>query len=598
MKIKDFIVSFIVLYVMLRLDVSSLDAQDCSEAWLQEAKFQLDTFIISYRPQTGLNYSDSINSKIKSYRLEDCEATYWINYYRAELLELNNRHQEALDIYYTLSSTAKELQKWDLFVSIQISIARVMETINRGDDCLRHLKMAKEYIDHKQLLNLYAFYGVRMSSYQRIFNSKDSAYFYAQQAVDYGIKYNAPRQIADGYYLLGILTSNIDTSYYLLQQSYKQFLLNKNYNGATSMAKNIQNKIKNTKFSNQSPAWLDTISKYIVLIKEHNYTYHYLLNKYYEEISDRYFFKNNLDSAYYYLKLSKEHMKQSDINVNQTEISQAEIDNITSTERFKAEALTRQTKFQKILLSILVLGLISALIVAYNLNSKKIKIEKQRTLIQNQNEELAHSFQRQSILLSEIHHRVKNNLQLVISLLTLHFNKVKDNKEYQYLEDISNKVRSIALIHEHLYHTEQFEKIELKSYLKDLLEHYLALHTSDTEFAYEIIEDQAIHLNLETVMPIGIICTELISNSLKYGRRPDQMLKLEFKLQSLESKYILKFHDNGIETNRKFTDQIKSGMGTLLIDSMVRQLQAQSSPTINGTASFNLVFQEKIISKV
>ena len=86
MKIKDFIVSFIVLYVMLRLDVSSLDAQDCSEAWLQEAKFQLDTFIISYRPQTGLNYSDSINSKIKSYRLEDCEATYWINYYRAELL--------------------------------------------------------------------------------------------------------------------------------------------------------------------------------------------------------------------------------------------------------------------------------------------------------------------------------------------------------------------------------------------------------------------------------------------------------------------------------------------------------------------------------
>ena len=162
---------------MLRLDVSSIYAQDCNEVWLQEAKSQLDTFLISYRPQTGLNYSDSISSMIKSYRLEDCEATYWINYYRAELLELNNRYKEALDIYYTLSSTAKELQKWDLFVSIQISIARVMETINRGDDCLRHLKMAKEYIDHKQLLNLYAFYSVRMSSYQRIFNSKDSATF-------------------------------------------------------------------------------------------------------------------------------------------------------------------------------------------------------------------------------------------------------------------------------------------------------------------------------------------------------------------------------------------------------------------------------------
>lgn len=587
-----------VLTIGLSIVCPSLSAQNCNTIWLKDAKLQLDTFLISYRPQTGLNYSDSIISKIQSGGLENCEASFWINYYRGELLELNNRYQEALDVYYPLSSRARKSQKWDLVVSIQISIARVMETISRGDDCLRHLKIAKEYIDNKQLWNLTAFYCVRMSSYQRIFNNKDSASLYAQRAVDYGIKYNSPRQIADGYYLLGILTSDMDTSYYFMQQSYKQFLINKNYYGASSMARIIYNKLKNTKLSNHSVAWLDSISKYIVLIKEHNYTYHYLYNKYYEEISDKFLIDKKLDSAYHYLKLSKEHMRLSNVNVNQTEVSQAEIDYITSTERFKAEALAKQSKFQKILLSVLVLGLLSALIVAYNINSKKVKIDKQKSLIQIQNDELAHSFQRQSMLLSEVHHRVKNNLQLVISLLTLHFNKVKDNVEYQYLEDISNKVRSIALIHEHLYRTEQFEKIELKSYLMDLLEHYLALHTSEHQFEYRIKADQLIYLNLETVMPIGIICTELISNSLKYGRMPGQPLMLEFKLQALESKYILKYQDNGAMRETNFKEEVKSGMGTLLIDSMVRQLQAQSSSTVFGTAAFNLVFQEKKTSAV
>lgn len=598
MKIKNFILYLLVLCATLRFDVYSLNAQNCNELWLQEAKLKLDTFLVSYRPQRGLIYSDSISLIIKSNSLEDCDESYWINYYRGELLEFDNRNQEALEIYYALSSKTKELQKWELFVLVQISIARVMETISRGDDCLRYLNIAKEYIHNKQLWNLVAFYSVRMSSYERIFNSLDSSKLHAQIAVDYGIKYNVPRQIADGYFLLGILTSNIDTAYYLMQQSYKQFLVNKNYYSASAQAMNIYVKIKNSKLSKQALPWLDSVQKYIVFVKGHNYLYHYLQQRYYEEISENFLNNKKLDSAIHYLKLSKEHLNQSNINVNQNEVTQAEKEYIAASERLKAEALAKQSKFRNILFTILVLCLLSAIIVAYNINSKRIKIEKQRTLIQNQNDELAQSFKRQSMLLSEVHHRVKNNLQLVISLLTLHFNKVKDKKDFQYLEDISNKVRSIALIHEQLYNTEQFEKIELKSYIKELLEHYLSLLTSDTEFKYEIITDQSIHLNLETVLPIGIICTELISNSIKYGRSPDRILKLEFKLQSLESKYILKFQDNGIATNREFADQIKSGMGTLLIDSMVRQLQAQSSPTVNGTASFNLVFQEKIISKV
>ena len=213
-----------------------------------------------------------------------------------------------------------------------------------------------------------------------------------------------------------------------------------------------------------------------------------------------------------------------------------------------------------------------------------------------QNNQLNKYLEQQQLLLSEVHHRVKNNLQLVISLLTLHYNKIKNKTDFHYLEEIANKIRSIALIHEHLYNSGEFERIELSSYVKELLEHYLALHTSAQTFEYRLEADSPIYLNLETTMPIGIICTELISNSLKYARREDAGLLLEFKLSTLENKYILKYQDNG-KVNSVISNK-NEGMGILLIESMVRQLQAQSSSSAIGTSSFNLIFQEKKISQV
>lgn len=97
-------------------------------------------------------------------------------------------------------------------------------------------------------------------------------------------------------------------------------------------------------------------------------------------------------------------------------------------------------------------------------------------------------------------------------------------------------------------------------------------------------------------MPIGIICTELISNSLKYARRDNTVLRLEFKLGTLDHKFVLKYQDNGLSQTVGHIS--KEGMGTMLIESMVRQLQAQSSASGQGTSSFNLIFQEKKVSIV
>lgn len=584
--------------IVLQLTWLGLQAQSCDEEWLLHSKLKLDSLVISYSPVTALSFADSMSRFIRNKGLDHCEPSLWMEYNKGEALELNSRFKEALDIYYGLARTAQKNNQWALLVSTHISIARSMETIDRGTDCERHLKLAKGYLDTHQLWELYAFYCVRNSSYHRIFQSKDSALYYARLALHYGRQFHDSRQTKDACLLMGLLSSEIDSAIYFNQLAIQYFLEVRDFHGASAMAMNIYYTLKKNKAEAPFELWLDTVASFLPRIQEHNFTYHYLCAKYYSEKADQFHAERSYDSAYYYLKISENHLKQSQKTIEQAEISQAEIDYFTSIEKLKTESLRKTTVLQKIILIALMVGIGGLFWGLRAMYLKNKEIGRQKHLVQTKNDELAIANQKQKVLLSEIHHRVKNNLQLVISLLALHYNKVKDHKESYYLEEISNKIRSIALIHEHLYAKGEFEKIEFISYLRDLLEHYIALHIKENQFEYQIDSEAPVYLNLETVMPIGIICTELISNSLKYARRPDKRLLLVFKIQAMESKYLLKFSDNGLEAGAPSDQVVKPGMGTMLIESMVRQLQAQSSPINHGTAVFNLVFQERKISAI
>ncbi|MCC6816975.1 MAG: sensor histidine kinase [Saprospiraceae bacterium] len=588
------------LYIKITifLFLLQLNAQNCSLEWQRKSSDKLDSFILSYRPISGLNYADSVIKLIDEYGCEKSETIYWINYKRAELLESNSKFKSALDIYYSLLTIAKMDRNWKLYSCTHISIARVMEAIGRKEDCLRHLKYAKKSIDTYNLSDLYAFYYVRSSSYHRIFDSKDTAMQLAQLALDFSLKYDQPRQTVDAYLLLGILEENIDSSIFYNKKSVDLFVKQMNFDGAASISLNIVIELKEKKAHELAKTWLDSVYKFIALIHEKNPSYYYTNSKYYQQLAEFYKLNSQLDSAYYYLQFSLKHLENSNFDINHNDVSQAEIDFITSVEQTKSEALLKQSNIQKLLLGILFAGIISGLVFVVNLVKKRRKIEKQGYEIEQQNLKLEQSLHRQSILLSEVHHRVKNNLQLVISLLTLHFNKLKGKVEFQYLEDVSNKVRSIALIHEHLYNSGEFENIELIAYIVELLKYYQELQSVENQFEYILESQEALYLNLETVMPIGIICTELISNSLKYAKPQSEKLILEFSIQRTDSKIVLKYKDNGIQSSSEVKKIVKSGMGTMLIESMIRQLQAQSSTLSYGTSKFNLVFYEKKLSSL
>ncbi|MGB3669680.1 MAG: histidine kinase dimerization/phosphoacceptor domain -containing protein [Phormidesmis sp.] len=131
--------------------------------------------------------------------------------------------------------------------------------------------------------------------------------------------------------------------------------------------------------------------------------------------------------------------------------------------------------------------------------------------------EIKSSLKEKEALLKEIHHRVKNNLQIICSLLNLQSNAIEDEKVLSYFQDSQNRVRLMAMIHEKLYQSADFGKVELADYIRDLSSHLLrsySVNQSDIRIDTHI---SGIFLEIDTAVSCGLIINELITNSLKYA---------------------------------------------------------------------------------
>jgi two-component sensor histidine kinase len=129
------------------------------------------------------------------------------------------------------------------------------------------------------------------------------------------------------------------------------------------------------------------------------------------------------------------------------------------------------------------------------------------------------------ILLREVHHRVKNNLQVVSSLLNLQANKIADTAIKETLEQSRNRIRSIALVHEKLYQTGNFAEINVKEYTRSLVSELFRVYLADPQKIHIRTEIEDVNIPLMYAIPYGLILNEIISNSLKYAFPEEQALK-------------------------------------------------------------------------
>jgi PAS domain S-box-containing protein len=187
-------------------------------------------------------------------------------------------------------------------------------------------------------------------------------------------------------------------------------------------------------------------------------------------------------------------------------------------------------------------------------------------------EQIEASLAEKETLLKEIHHRVKNNLQIITSILNLQIRKTTDTKTIEALKDSQNRVRSMALIHEHLYQGKDLSHINLGNYVRALGSGLFDTYEAANHGIQFDLNIRDIYVDINTSIPLGLISNELITNSLKYAFSGKKDGKIS--IMATEDPQSLTFivADNGIGMPEGITLENQMSLGLRLVNSLTRQL--------------------------
>ncbi|HLP13735.1 MAG TPA: histidine kinase dimerization/phosphoacceptor domain -containing protein [Flavobacteriales bacterium] len=204
---------------------------------------------------------------------------------------------------------------------------------------------------------------------------------------------------------------------------------------------------------------------------------------------------------------------------------------------------------------------------------------------------LEKSYKEKELLLAEIHHRVKNNLAMVSSLLNLQQSKARDDFHGELFTESKNRILSIASIHQMLYQNKNFARVDFASYMNEIVsllrQSYLHL-AKKTEVMLQV---DAVEMDLSKAIPLGLIANEIVSNSFKHAFDKDNENKIEIYLRSKKNKYMLEISDNGkgikdLEAVRK-----KNTLGLSLVYDLADQVNATIEYSNKKGSHFILYFE-------
>lgn len=211
-------------------------------------------------------------------------------------------------------------------------------------------------------------------------------------------------------------------------------------------------------------------------------------------------------------------------------------------------------------------------IVAHDVSEKK-----------KSSDEIVESLKEKEVMLKEIHHRVKNNLQIISSILNLQSSFVHDENTLEILQESRNRIRSMAIIHENLYRTEDFSSINFADYLVNLVTNLIASYRIQEVINLDS-EVEEIDLVLDQAIPCGLLVNELITNSLKYAWSKEQVGTIRMELKQSGSRVTLIIADDGLGLPSNFEEMSSDTLGLQLVVTLVEQLDGELIVNVkNGT---------------
>jgi PAS domain S-box-containing protein len=201
--------------------------------------------------------------------------------------------------------------------------------------------------------------------------------------------------------------------------------------------------------------------------------------------------------------------------------------------------------------------------------------------------------QAENIRKKEIHHRVKNNLQVISSLLYLASENFKDPDVIEAFLYSRNRVRSMALIHEELYQSKEMENIDFSEYTQNLLKYLSKSYGIENRNIKLVSNIEDIHLDFDTAVPLGMIINELVSNSLKHAFHEMEKGEIKVELKVRDKKVHLKITDNGIGFPAEIDYRNTDSLGLQLVITLVDQIDGIVELNLTNGTEFFITFEEK-----
>lgn len=260
---------------------------------------------------------------------------------------------------------------------------------------------------------------------------------------------------------------------------------------------------------------------------------------------------------------------------------------------FESPYLTDEDRYQMFFLNLLFsaasIGFFMYLTIANNIRDSEV-FEKRLNERKATEYAIKHALTEKEVLLAEIHHRVKNNLAIIASLFNLQISTVENEVARNILLESRNRVKSMALIHDRLYKSENMSDVDFSKYTKELID--------EIQFSYPTVSNSVvvnthinnIKLNVNTAIPCGLILNELLTNCYKYAfvGRAEGIIDIEFI--SIGSMLRLTVKDNGVGLKADYKES--DSLGMIVIQSLSEQLDGNCKFTVSEGTCFELKFEQ------
>lgn len=486
----------------------------------------------------------------------------------------------------------------------QVNFYDIYTKLGLHEFAVKNYKEVKNFYKTKDEINLNTgtnYTNIGVLQYRG--NQIDSSIFYYKKSLSilnktYTLK--KEKDIKRLLFWIGLTKGNIGLSY-IKQKKYKEaipllledrkaagiYYKNRQWNGLTDFYINIADCYNNTNQYNLAKPFIDSLKNY-----NFNLEYSKLKSNYYNGLK-------KYDSANYYSvkysqisdsvsKTNNEEKNKSIINLldfQEELLSQKQkIIQINNENNLKEDRIKLTSKFIYALIFILIV-----LIYFF------IKVRKQKQIISTQNESIKDSLDEKNVLISEVHHRVKNNLQLISSILNIQSNKLSNKELKDTFQYSINRVSIIGRIHNSSFSYENLLKISLDAYTKSIVKELKTIYTSLNDVKFKINIDKNLHIDIDQTQAIGLILNELITNSYKHAFKDKINNAVSIKISVDDKTVSFNYKDNGVGFNINKIDK-KSTIGINVIERLVNQLGTDAFIDANKGMNITFSFINKLKS--